>query len=261
MVLSFLFASTKVSAQDIPNYEVITTQGDTFKIYDPIQEGKILITFLFHLKCNDCDWAIQHLVDQYALGKESDGCFEILALDVSGSSAEEINAYSSQRKANFPFGAVADNNWISAYLAGNFGVGLFEAPGLIVYNLNGEEIQKGKSTDVFTPFPFDGLIQSETELDCFEIGEVDVETSIEEFDQVNTIGFLQQGRSAFNLSVSERGVYDIRIFNTLGNLVLEERSPLGLSPQLFTIEMQAGVYVIYLRNGKKTWSTKVYWHE
>jgi len=227
LIAIFLLLSPLINAQTLADYTLESIEGETYQVYDILDEGKPIVFYFFFIRCVNCNSVTPALADLYAEYGGNDGCFEVIALNVADDTNTEVQSYAENKNASFPFFTQAENPVILSFLS-SFSTGSqIGTPAVLMFAPDRSLIYSGNGINVMSEGPMSSLVHQNPTLPCSAAA--DIEDSTLSFNLFPNP--LSEG--PLNVVLEKAGAYEIELFDSAGKSVRRWPSSLG-RPQLLS---------------------------
>lgn len=242
-LLLILLACPLAHAQVLADYEFTSIEGETHKVFDILEEGKPIVFYFFFIDCLNCNSVSPALANLYNDYGNTDGCFEVIALNVADDTAEEIAVYAENKNADFPFFTKADNPFILSFLSQFSESSTIATPAVLMFAPDHSKIYSGNGINVMSEGPMSELIDAHTQLPCTTAAGID--------DPVTSFNLFPnplRGGSTLNIDVEITGDYTIQLHDQTGKLVLQREQNLAQQNSLDLPNLVPGIYFLSLES-------------
>lgn len=251
LLLFFLLISPLAFSQVLANYELEDLDGNKHQVFDILEEGKPIVFYFFFIDCINCSSVTPALANLYDSFGSNNGCFEVLALNVSDDSHSEMKDYAEDKNADFPFFSQDENPFILSFLSSFSEGSMIGTPAVLMFAPDHSLVYSGNGINVMSEGPMSSLVTENTELPCSAVaGIADEDYQFSIFPNPIPNGV------ALNLTVENVGTYDLEIVDARGKIHYSKSQVLEHSSAINLPEMDAGLYFLRLKTPSESLVTR-----
>jgi thiol-disulfide isomerase/thioredoxin len=242
-LLLLLCACPFLQAQVLADYEVTDISGEKHQVFDILDSGKPIVFYFFFINCLNCNSVTPALGNLYDELGNTNGCFEVLALNVSEDSEEEIAAYAESKNADFPFGSKAANPFTLSFLSQFSESSTIGTPAVLMFAPDHSLIYSGNGINVLSEGPMSTLVENNTQLPCNGLAGLD-----DNAPRFNLFPNPLSASSQINLDLESAGDYTIKLLDQTGKLLFTNEQRLEHNNTLTLPAMVPGIYFLSLES-------------
>jgi len=240
IALILLLVSPLAFSQVLADYELEDLDGNKHQVFDILEEGKPIVFYFFFVSCANCNSVTPALANLYDNFGGTEGCVEVLALNVSNDTHSQIQEYAADKNASFPFFSQDENPFILSFLSSFSEGSTIGTPAVLMFAPDHSLIYSGNGINVLSEGPMSSLVTDNTELSCTAAGLADEDFQFSIFPNPIDNGV------ALNLTVENTGTYDLDIVDAQGKKYFSQSQVLEHSNTINLPYMNPGLYFLTL---------------
>jgi thiol-disulfide isomerase/thioredoxin len=235
--MAFLLGLT-MSSQQAPDFTLIDVKGETYNLYQQLNQGKTVVLDFFGVQCGTCQTDIAYLENIYQTYGGENGNLVIWGIESLGFNNTELDAFVTAAGGTYPrFGLGGNTDLLQLYQ-------VTAIPGYYVICPNG----------FVKPVSIES-IPNYVDACAAMLGS---SQTTPRTDRLSSLSF-NQNILNINFESAKSGELQFELYDVLGNKVTSKRieSTTGQSTlSIHTLDLRRGFYIVRMIRGKELISSK-----